>query len=94
MSNPRWSSWIASYDLTSHSNICQALPTGAVGTLARQRILPVLSPGAGTMDPSPLLRANACWALGELSTTEVGPARYCPPVVQRYEAQVTRSSCG
>jgi uncharacterized membrane protein YgcG len=53
-------------------------PKGTVSTLARQRILPVLLPlAAATSQPSPeasvssaMLRANACWALGELSATE------------------------
>jgi len=55
-------------------------PKGVVSTLARQRVLPALAtaggPGPGADGASPaatMVRANACWALGELSATEALP---------------------
>ena len=58
------SKWMASYGGKASTN-----------TLARQRVLPVLAPGA--VDSSSIagcaVRAAACWALGELSDTEALP---------------------
>ena len=49
-------------------------PSGTVNTLARQRVLPALEPGAiGESTLAVMIRANACWALGELAATEALP---------------------
>ena len=50
------------------------VPSGTVNTLARQRVLPALEPGAiGESTLAVMIRANACWALGELAATEALP---------------------
>jgi uncharacterized membrane protein YgcG len=59
----------------------KSAPNGTVSTLARQRILPVLDPscqaaaaaGEEASVSGAMLRANACWALGELATTKALP---------------------
>ena len=47
---------------------------GALATLIRRRVLPATAPaGAESETASAMLRANACWALGELAATDAVP---------------------
>ena len=47
---------------------------GALAALVRRRVLPALAPaGAASETASAMLRANACWSLGELAATDAVP---------------------